>query len=54
VLLLVLNAWGGGPAMALSKAIAAKVSAYDTAWVDPEEFAEFADKGLIYRQRHYL
>ena len=40
--------------MALSKAIAAKVSAYDTAWVDPEEFAEFADKGLIYRQRHYL
>ncbi|MBA7471017.1 hypothetical protein ES707_06309 [subsurface metagenome] len=40
--------------MALSKAIAAKVSAYESGWVDPEEFAEFADKGLIYRQAHHL
>jgi len=40
--------------MSLSKAIAAKVAAYDTSWVDPEEFAECAEKGTISIQRHYL
>ena len=40
--------------MALDKVIAAKVSAYHTGWVDPDEFAEFTDKGLIYRQRHHM
>lgn len=50
---LVLNTDDGGPAMSFSKAIAAKVSAYYTGWVDPEEFAECAEKGAISIQRHY-
>lgn len=50
---LLLNTDDGGPAMSLSKAIAAKVSAYYTGWVDPEEFAECAEKGAISIQRHY-
>ena len=40
--------------MKISKNIAAKVSAYFTQWVDPEEFAESAEKGLIYQQRHHI
>lgn len=39
--------------MALSKVVAAKVSAYHSGWVHPEEFAEFAEKGLIYQQWHH-
>ena len=40
--------------MKSGKNIAAKVSAYFTGWVDPEEFAESAEKGLIYQQRHHV
>lgn len=40
--------------MVLSKANAAKVAAYYTGWVNPEQFADYAEKGLVYQQWHYL
>lgn len=40
--------------MALSRGIAAKVSAYYTGWVDPEAFARSAENNLIYRQKHHV
>lgn len=40
--------------MALNKLIAAKVAAYYTSWVDPQEFAECVEKGTVSIQRHFL
>jgi len=40
--------------MALRKTIAAKVSAYFTSWVDPDDFATSAENNLIYRQRSHV
>jgi hypothetical protein len=41
--------------MALNKVTAAKISAYQNGWVDPEEFAKHAKEGTVYIQanRHY-
>lgn len=43
-----------GVVMKLDRQTAAKVSAYYAGWVDPQEFARFADDKLVYRQRHHV
>jgi len=40
--------------MAFNKLIAAKVAAYYTSWVDPQEFAECVERGAVSIQRHFL